>query len=400
MSSKNCVLAYSGGLDTSALVVWLIEKGYEVHAVLVDVGQDENLETHCKKAFRMGAKTAVIRDAKPKMFETVIPMATALAATYEGNYRLGTALARPFIAEEQVKLAKDLGGATLIHGATGKGNDQVRFEFAYKSLAPDCPVLAPWRQWDFKGRKDLIAYLKGKGFDEGYEEKKDYSMDENLWHLSVEGDVLESPEGCVDVTKVLDAVKDRFSAGALDVGPSSLEITFAKGIPVAINGVELSYPELVKKLNQMGRNQSWGWDMVIENRYTGIKSRGLYINPAAKVLHMAVDSLARCCFNKPTFDQWINLGLQYGELLYRGAYFSDQRLVLEAAAEVIIRQLNGTVKVQLLPTPYVAQIVADQPIFRQETATFEESSYAHSDAAGFINLSWLTSVGRPFSEVK
>ena len=354
MSSKDCVLAYSGGLDTSALVLWLLEHDFNVHAVLVDVGQDEDLDSHCAKATKMGASTAVIRDAKPVMFDTVIPMATALAATYEGSYRLGTALARPFIAHEQVKLAEQLGNAKLVHGATGKGNDQIRFEFAYKSLAPDCPILAPWRIWEFTGRKDLIEYVRSKGFDDGYAEKKDFSMDENLWHLSVEGDVLEDPESAVDVHKVLAEVKGRFAIGGDGSCPSSVTISFKNGIPVSLDGVELDFADLVKLLNERGRHQDWAWDLVIENRCTGVKSRGLYINPAAKIMHMAIDALARCCFNKPTYDQWITLGLQYGELLYKGAYFSDQREVLEAAAKVIVKQLNGAVTVQLDSIPYVS----------------------------------------------
>src|SRR5262245_2402698 len=159
MSNKKCVLAYSGGLDTTTIVIWLKEQGYDVHAVLVDVGQEEDLPALCEKALRLGAKSAVIRDARPAMFDEILPWVIGLGATYEGTYHLGTALARPFIAAEQVKLAKRFGGATLVHGATGKGNDQIRFEFAYRSLAPECPVLAPWKVWNLAGRTDMIAYL-------------------------------------------------------------------------------------------------------------------------------------------------------------------------------------------------------------------------------------------------
>ncbi|MFQ5495219.1 MAG: argininosuccinate synthase domain-containing protein, partial [Phycisphaerae bacterium] len=163
MNDKRCVLAYSGGLDTTAIVVWLQEQGYEVHAVLVDVGQEEDTDAHRAKALRFGAATAVIRDVRPVMLKTVIPRAIGLAATYEGNYRLGTALARPFIAAAQVERARELGGATLVHGATGKGNDQIRFEFAYRSLAESYPVLAPWKSWSFAGRRDLVEYLRTRG---------------------------------------------------------------------------------------------------------------------------------------------------------------------------------------------------------------------------------------------
>lgn len=399
MSLKKCVLAYSGGLDTSAIVVWLQDQGYEVHAILVDVGQDEDLQALCQKALGFGAETVVIRDAKPAMFDSVIPIAAGLAATYEGHYRLGTALARPFIALEQVRLAKKLGGATLVHGATGKGNDQIRFEFAYRTLAPECPVLAPWKTWQFSGRADLINYLESKGFDDDYQVTKDYSLDENLWHLSVEGGMLENPDAFVDINQVLGAVADRFAVSQADeTAPSSVELTYEHGVPTALNGIETPFPDLIGKLNRQYRRASWAWDLVIENRFTGIKSRGLYINPAATLLHEAIDSLARCCLNKPTYDRYVELGRDYGAMLYRGEYFSDQRLMLEAAARSVLAHLDGTVSVQLTPKPYVSSISAQRTMFDRELATFESSDYAHADARGFINLTWLSAIGRPCLE--
>lgn len=391
---KKCVLAYSGGLDTSTIVIWLSQRGYEIHAVLVDVGQQEDLSALAEKALRMGAKTAVIRDAKPAMYASVVPYSIALGATYEGNYRLGTALARPFIALEQVRAAKALGGATLVHGATGKGNDQIRFEFAYKTLAPECPVLAPWKVWDLAGRADMIAFLKAAGVKDDFAAVKDYSLDENLWHLSVEGSELEDPEAFVNVGGVLSAVSDRFSGGpAADTAPTIVRVTFENGIPVALDGLPISLPQLVTRLNQTYRSAPWAWDMVIENRFTGIKSRGLYINPAAKLLHVAVDGLARSVLNKPTFDHYSELGRQYGTMLYRGEYFSQQRLALEATGSALMKHLSGEVAVQLVPTPYVAQIRAPKSIFSKSLSTFEKSDYSHADAAGFIHLSWLGLVG-------
>lgn len=398
-AKKKCVLAYSGGLDTSAIVVWLVEQGYEVHAVLVDVGQDEDLEGLCEKAFRYGAASAIVCDAKPAMFEAAIPIAVGLAATYETDYRLGTALARPFIALEQVRLAKLLGGATLVHGATGKGNDQIRFEFAYRSLAPECSVLAPWKTWEFSGRQDLIDYLQSKGFDDDYEVTKDYSLDENLWHLSVEGGALEDPQATVDIAEVLQTVSDRFAiASTREAGPSVVEVEFKQGVPVALNGERMSLQDLILTLNQQYRHANWAWDLVIENRFTGIKSRGLYINPAAKLLHLAVTHLARCCLNKPAYDRYVELGREYGALLYRGEYFADQRVMAEAAAGAVMKNLSGAVTVQLEPAPYVSRIDAKETIFREDMATFEASEYSHADAQGFINLSWLSSIGRPFAE--
>ena len=400
MCAEKCVLAYSGGLDTSAMVPWLLEKGYEVHAVLVDVGQEEDLGGLCRKALRYGATTAVVRDAKPAMFEHVIPLAIGLCATYEGNYRLGTALARPFITLEQIQVAKQLGGATLAHGATGKGNDQVRFEFGYRSLAPGCPVLAPWKTWEFGGRVDLVNYLQAKGFtDDNYAVQKDFSLDENLWHISVEGGPLEDPGTTVDIEEVLHSVDGQFAwNNTFGPGPATVEVEFQAGVPVALNGQAKELAAIVSQLNHQYRRVSWAWDLIIENRFTGVKSRGLYINPAAKLLHLAVDTLARTCLNKPTYDQYVKLGQEYGTLMYRGEYFSDQRMVVEAAAQAVMAKLNGSVTVRLEPTPHVTRIVNTSSIFSKEMATFEKSDYDHQDAAGFIRLSWLSNVGKPFAE--
>jgi len=399
MSSKNCVLAFSGGLDTSAIVPWLIDHGYTVHAVLVDVGQDEDLPALADKALRLGAKTAVIRDAKPEMYARVIPLAIGLAATYEGNYRLGTALARPFIALAQVRRARELGGATLVHGATGKGNDQVRFEFAYRSLAPAYPVLAPWKIWQFQGRRDLIDYLQSKGITDTYEVEKTYSLDENLWHLSVEGGTLEDPAAELNADGILQAVAHRFALGMVpDNLPAAVRVQFAAGRPVAINGMKLGLQHIVDYLNRLYRYADWAWDLVLENRFTGIKSRGVYINPAAKLLHTAIDALARSCFNKPTYEQYVALGRDYGAMLYRGEYISTQRQVLEAAGGALMQGLNGTVTVRLAPQLYPSRIEAEAGMFRHDLATFEASDFSHQDAEGFIKLSWLTHVGRPQPE--
>jgi argininosuccinate synthase len=394
-----CVLAYSGGLDTTTIVIWLQEQGYEVHAVLVDVGQGEDMEALCRKALRLGAKTAVIRDARPAMCNEVLPWVIRLGATYEGVYRLGTALARPFIAAEQVKLAKSLGGATLVHGATGKGNDQIRFEFAYRSLAPECPVLAPWKVWNLRGRSDMIDYLRQHGVEESFEVTKTYSLDENLWHLSIEGGTLEDPTAHVDVERILGVTADRFTGSTSQAYlPSAVELEFVDGVPVALNGSMGTLATIVNTLNVRFRQAPWAWDMVIENRFTGIKSRGLYINPAAKVLGWAVDALARTCLNKAAYDSYTSLGRDYGAILYRGEFFSDQRKMLESAALPIAGRLTGKVKVELTPAPYVSQIVAPASTFTQERATFEESEFAHQDAAGFIRLAWLSSAGRSFEE--
>ncbi|MCB9853885.1 MAG: argininosuccinate synthase [Phycisphaerales bacterium] len=398
MKSKQCVLAYSGGLDTSAIVYWLVEQGYEVHAVLVDVGQNDDFDALCKKAIRHGAASAVVRDAKPAMCATILPFAAGLGATYEGCYRLGTALARPFIAWEQVKRAKELGGATLVHGATGKGNDQIRFEFAYRSLAPECPVLAPWKVWSLKGREDLVNYLKQRGCTDSFEVTKTYSLDENLWHLSIEGGALEDPSATVDVESIIAAVRGDSTKAVTQSESTLIRIEFDNGVPVGLNGQELGIGGVIDALNQKYAGESWAWDMLIENRFTGIKSRGVYINPAAKLLHMAADSLARCAMNKPTYDQYVSLGRKYGAMVYRGEYFSDQRLVLEGAARVLMAKMTGTATIRVGSNPYIAGIDISDSIFRSDLATFEKSSFDQSSAKGFIDLTWLSSIGRPFTE--
>ncbi len=398
-AAKRCVLAYSGGLDTTTIVVWLRERGYEVHAVLVDVGQGEDMQALCQKALRLGAKTAIIRDARPAMYESILPWAIRLGATYEGVYRLGTALARPFIAAEQVRLARSLGGATLIHGATGKGNDQIRFEFAYRSLAPGYPVLAPWKVWELTGRADMIAFLRAHGIEDEFELTKTYSLDENLWHLSVEGGAMEDPTATVNVGEILNSVSDRFAGGVTRrPAPTSLELVFENGVPVALDGRELSLEGVLSGLNRTYRAAPWAWDLIIENRFTGIKSRGLYINPAAKLLGLAVDALARSCLNKTAFDLYADLGRQYGNTIYRGEYFSDQRRMIEAAAGPIVDRLNGVVNNSLDPTPHVCRIQAPGAIFSKDGATFEASDFSHDDAGGFIRLAWLSSAGRGFEE--
>ena len=262
-----CVLAYSGGLDTSAIVPWLVDRGYEVHALLVDVGQDEDLHAMCERAHLFGAASATVVDATAEMAERMLPLAIGLGATYEGQYRLGTALARPIIALEQVRLARKIGATTLVHGATGKGNDQVRFEYAYRSLAPDLEILAPWKTWPFEGRTDLAAYLESKGFDLPFEVTKTLSLDENLWHLSVEGGSLEDPAETLDVPAILGSVHDRFG-GTLADGPGSttISITFQQGVPVAIDGAAAPLLDLVTTLNQRYRHADWAWDLVLENR--------------------------------------------------------------------------------------------------------------------------------------
>jgi argininosuccinate synthase len=399
VAGEKCVLAYSGGLDTTTIVIWLKEHGYEVHAVLVDVGQEEDLPALCSKALRLGAASAVIRDARPAMYEQVIPCVIGLGATYEGTYHLGTALARPFIAAEQVRLAKKLGGATLVHGATGKGNDQIRFEFAYRSLAPECPVLAPWKVWNLHGRSDMIEYLRQHGVHDDFAVTRTFSLDENLWHLSVEGGPLEDPAETLDVPWVLSQVAGRFAGGSKKVSaPRRAQVTFERGIPVALNGMVVTLPALVSTLNHEYRTAPWAWDLVIENRFTGIKSRGLYINPAAKLLLVAVDALARTCLNKSTYDQYVELGKQYGTMMYRGEFFSDQRVMLQAAAAAVMRHLTGEVTVQLDPVPYASTINAPGAIFSRSRATFEWSDFSHADAGGFIRLAWLTSIGRDFTE--
>jgi argininosuccinate synthase len=395
-AEKSCVLAYSGGLDTSAIVPWLRERGYEVHALLVDVGQAEDLFGLCDRALAMGAATATVRDARQAMADGVLGTSVALASTYEGNYRLGTALARPFIALEQVKLARELGASVLAHGATGKGNDQIRFEFAYRTLAPDCEIVAPWKSWSFRGREDLVAYLDGIGAPVQFDATKELSLDENLWHLSVEGGALEDPTAALNVEYFLAAVQGRFFADRpADPGDDLVTVEFEEGLPASVDGEPMGLLDLIGDLNARFRHADWAWDLVLENRFTGIKSRGLYINPAARLLHLAADVLARATLNKHAYDQYVRLGHEWADLLYRGEYFTPQCAVIRSAADAAVRPLTGSVEVRLSPQLHVCRIEAAGGLFEEEMATFEASQYDHADANGFIKLGWLSSTGRP-----
>ena len=399
MAKPSCVLAFSGGLDTSAIVPWLLDRGYEVHALAVDVGQHEDWDAVERRAIELGAASFTVRHVSAEMAGRMLPLAIGLGATYEGSYRLGTALARPIIALEQVKLARALGCSAVAHGATGKGNDQIRFEFAYRSLAPELEVIAPWKIWDFQGRQDLVDYLQAKGFPFEFEVNKTYSLDENLWHLSVEGGPLEDPASPLPLGDVLGHVVDQFVGEPLESpAPQQLTLTFEQGVPTAIDGVPLDLEALVKRLNGWYRHAGWAYDLVLENRFTGVKSRGVYINPAAKLLHTAIDALARNCLNKPTFELHAELGKRYAGLLYKGEYFSQQRQVIEAAGTAAMQPLSGKVTVQVDPALFVAAVDAETPLFRQEVATFEASDFSHADAAGFIELSWLGNVGGAPSE--
>jgi len=400
LNSKPCVLAYSGGLDTSAIIPWLLDQGFEVHCLLVDVGQQDDFAASCEKALMLGATTAIVSDQRQALLQDIVPYVIGLNAKYESVYRLGTALARPLIAAAQVERAYELGGATLVHGATGKGNDQVRFEHAYRSLAPELPVLAPWKVWNFKGRRDLADYLISKGYTvDELSIEKTYSMDDNLWHLSIEGGPLEKPDAELDVNAIMGAADSRFKNVAQYAPsqlPTKVEIEFNQGVPVALNGEAVSLGQIVADLNTTYQDTPWAWDLVIENRFTGIKSRGIYVNPAAVLLQLAADNLARATLNQPAYLQYADFGNQYANLLYQGEYYSDQRLVTEAAAAPLLARLTGTVTVQLLPTPYVAKIDAPETLFKEDLATFEDSAFSHADAQGFISLTWQSRLARPF----
>ena len=399
MPSKNpgCVLAYSGGLDTSAIVPWLIERGYDVHALAVDVGQREDWDAVTTRALALGATTAEVRHAVPELIERMLPTAIGLAATYEGAYRLGTALTRPIIALEQVRRARELGCTALAHGATGKGNDQIRFEFAYRSLAPECDVIAPWKSWEMRGRADLARYLEERDVPFRYEVNKTYSLDENLWHLSIEGGELEDPATPLPLQQILDRFETEFIeqdvSAAVPAGAASVVVRFEAGLPVALNGVPLSLEQIVRCLNARFRQAPWAWDLVLENRFTGVKSRGIYINPAAKLLHAAVDGLARNALNRPTYTMWRELGQRHAELLYRGEYFSQQRAVVEAGARAAMAPLSGEVELRSGGDLQVVAARAERGLFREDVATFEASDWSHADAAGFIELSWLGNIG-------
>jgi len=382
---KKVVLAYSGGLDTSIIIPWLKENyGYEVICVVGDVGQGEELEHLEEKALKSGASKIYIEDLKEEYVKDFIWPTLKAGAIYEGKYLLGTSTARPVIAKKLVEIAEKEGAEAIAHGATGKGNDQVRFELTIKALNPDLKIIAPWRIWDIRSREDAIDYAAKRGIPVPVTKEKIYSMDRNLWHLSHEGGDLEDPwnEPKDDLFLIItppEKAPDK---------PTYIEIEFEKGIPVKIDGQAYGPVELIEKLNILAAENGIGIDDMVENRLVGIKSRGVYETPGGTILYKAHKELEYLTLDRQTMHFKELVAAKYAELVYDGMWYSTIRKALDAFVDVTQENVTGTVRMKLYKgNCTVAGTKSPYSLYNPELATFsKDEMYNHKDAEGFINL--------------
>ena len=382
------VLAYSGGLDTSVMVRWLMEHYQcDVISVCIDLGQEENLDAIRLKALKTGSVKAHVVDVKEEFVKDyVFPMLRA-NAFYEGGYLLGTSIARPLIAKKQVECAIKEGADAVAHGATGKGNDQVRFELTYFALKPDIKVIAPWREWTLKSRSDCIEYAKKFDIPVPVSKTKPYSSDRNLFHISYEGGILEDPW--------TEPPKDIFlmtrDPQAAPNTPAYVEIGYEKGNPVSLNGARLSPATLLAKLNRLAGENGVGRADIVESRYVGMKSRGVYETPGGTVLHAAHRALEGITMDREVMHLRDSLIPRYAECVYYGYWFAPEREVLQKLMDEAQIKVTGTVKLKLYKgNCIVVGRKAPHSLFRKDFATFEEDVvYNQKDAEGFIKLNAL-----------
>ncbi|MBF0177873.1 MAG: argininosuccinate synthase [Magnetococcales bacterium] len=388
---KKVVLAYSGGLDTSIILKWLQDVYQcEVVAFAADLGQGEELEEARVKAIKLGVKDIFIEDLKETFVrDFVFPMYRA-NALYEGVYHLGTSIARPLIAQRQIEIAKRTGADAVAHGATGKGNDQVRFELAYHALLPGIRVIAPWREWDLTSRDKLFAYAEANGIPVPRDKRGDvpYSMDRNLLHLSFEGKVLEDPWQEPDAEMFVLTVSPERAPDK----PTLVEIDFAGGDPVAVDGVRLSPAALLARLNALGGENGIGRVDLVENRYVGMKSRGVYETPGGTILGVAHRAMESLTLDREVAHLKDELGPRYAALVYNGYWFSPERLMLQTMIDASQAHVCGTVRLKLYKgNVMVVGRKSDQSLFAPAIATFDEDqgAYDQRDAGGFIKLNAL-----------
>ncbi|MBY0509795.1 MAG: argininosuccinate synthase [Rhodospirillaceae bacterium] len=388
--ARKVVLAYSGGLDTSIILRWLqVEKNCEVVTFTADIGQGEELEPARKKAELMGIKEIYIDDLKEEFVrDFVFPMFRA-NALYEGVYLLGTSIARPLIAKRLVEIAIETGADAISHGATGKGNDQVRFELTAYALKPDIKVIAPWREWDLSSRTKLIDYAEKHQIPIPKDKRGDapYSTDANLLHISYEGKVLEDPwEEPHD-----DMFKLTVSPEKAPDQPEYVEIEFAKGDAIAVNGKKLSPANLLAELNRLGGKHGVGRLDLVENRYVGMKSRGVYETPGGTLLHVAHRAMESITLDREAMHLKDELMPRYAKMVYTGYWFAPEREMLQAAIDKTQEWVNGLVRLKLFKgSATVAGRKSPNSLYRMDYVTFEEDSvYNQYDAEGFIKLNAL-----------
>lgn len=388
MSVSKIVLAYSGGLDTSVILRWLIEE-YDcpVVAFAADLGQEEDWKAVEQKGLATGAEKVIISDLKETFVRDYIFPAFRANAIYEGSYLLGTSLARPLIAHEQVRIAAQENADAVSHGATGKGNDQVRFELGYLGLNPKLTIIAPWRVWDLNSRTKLIAYAERHSIPVPVTKEKPYSSDENLLHISFEGGILEDPwqepdESMFKLTVSPEAAPDR---------PTYVEIGFENGNPVSINGEQMRPAVLFALLNELGSENGIGRLDMVENRFVGMKSRGVYETPGGTILRAAHRDLETITLDREVMKIRDSLVPRYSELVYNGFWFAPEMQILQKTMDETQKTVNGVVRLKL----YKGNCIpvgrkSDNSLYQESFATFEEDEvYNQADAGGFIKLNAL-----------
>lgn len=383
---KKVVLAYSGGLDTSVIIPWLKENynNCEVIAVTADLGQGDELDPVHDKALKSGASKCYILDLKEEFIADYVWPVVKAGAVYEKKYLLGTSFARPLIAKRLVEIAEKEGADAVAHGATGKGNDQVRFELSVKALAPQLAIIAPWREWSIRSREDAIDFAEAHNIPIPVTKEHDYSMDRNMWHLSHEGSDLEDPwnapkDALFIVTNTPETAPDK---------AEYVELEFEQGVPVAVNGKKMSPATIVENLNEIGIRNGVGICDMVENRLVGMKSRGVYETPGGSIIYYAHNELENLCLDRATMSYKQMVGIKYSELVYDGMWFSPLREALAAFVDETQKTVTGTVRLKLYKGNIIsAGAKSPYSLYSQEYVTFgADEVYNQADASGFINL--------------
>jgi argininosuccinate synthase len=387
---KTIALAYSGGLDTSIIVPWLKEHypGARVVCVAAEIGQGDELEGIKAKAIASGADECYVEDLREEFVRDFIFPTLRAGAIYNRKYLLGTSMARPLIAKRQVEIARMVGADALAHGCTGKGNDQVRFELTYMTFAPDLPVIAPWREWDIRSREDAIEYAAAKNVPVAATVAKIYSRDRNIWHLSHEGGVLESPANA----PLEDMFQLTTDPAAAPNEPEDVVITFEKGTPVAINGERLGPVALLTKINQLGAKHGVGRSDIVEDRMIGMKSRGVYETPGGTILYAAHSELEMMVLDRRTIAAKDVIAPRYADLVYEGRWWTTEREAYDAFVNVTQERITGTVTMRLFKgSANVVGRESEHALYDERFVTFgEDDVYQQSDAAGYIRLYGLS----------
>ena len=395
---KKIILAYSGGLDTTVIIPWLKENhDCDIIAVCVDVGQEADWEAVQKRAIETGAAACYVADVKKEFVEEYIWPALKANAIYEDKYLLGTSMARPLIAKVLVDYARKEKASAIAHGATGKGNDQVRFDLGIMALAPDLEIIAPWRTWKLKSREDEMRYLARRKLPVPMKKKNSYSRDDNLWHMSHEGLELEDPANEPDCKKML------YMTVTPEKAPNKseyVEIEFEKGIPVSLNGTKMDGVELIGQLNKIGGANGIGIVDLVENRVVGMKSRGVYETPGGSILYYAHQELEHICLDRQTYSFKQQAALKMAELIYGGLWFTPLREAISAFVDSTQRTVSGKVRLKLYKGSITAAGVSSpNSLYNASIASFTTGDlYNHADATGFIRLYGLPLLVRALME--